>query len=709
MSLFKSAVKRGCSVFLLICTVGLAACDSGGGGADEEDRDTAGPSMKVFFPPRYSITNGDTVTIYGTASDESDVDSVEVDGTPADTSDDFANWQITLTLSNGTNEIDINASDSKDNRTTTTLTIRKNVLLASPERLAIDSANDRALVTDDAQRAVIAIDLSTGERNVLSGPNIPDGLNPFAFPFEIAVDSANSRALVLDVDAEAVIAVNLANGARTVLSSNTVPNATNPFSNPNDIVVDAANNSALVVNGFGTHAVLKVDLTTGARTVLTDATTPDSDDPLGNPFAIALDGAHNRALVMEAFKVTAVDLTTGERAILSDSFADPNYAWSGDVAADLDHNRLLSVHMQDRTVLAESMADGTRSVFANLPSSLTSASGIAIDSLRNRALVVDFDIGAIASVGLGTGQSSVLWSSSTPNTSHAFKFPTGIVVDSAHGRALVSDQDRDAIVAVNLRTGERSILSDDTRPNATNEFEEPTWMALDTAHNRVLVTDSVLDAVVAVNLNTGARKIMSGAGVPDGTNVFDDPVGIVIDSTNNRALVVDRVLNAIIAVNLNTGARTILSDDDEAGDPFVTPVGIALDSANNRALVTEAFLPVGVIAVDLTTGARTPLSTGTVPNADTPFDSPAGIMVDAANNRALVTDIDLDAIVAVDLASGARTILSGPVTPDVSNPLADPLGIVLDSRNHRLLAVDASLEAVVAVQPANGDRVIFSK
>jgi len=67
--------------------------------------------------------------------------------------------------------------------------------------------------------------------------------------------------------------------------------------------------------------------------------------------------------------------------------------------------------------------------------------------------------------------------------------------------------------------------------------------------------------------------------------------------------------------------------------------------------------------------------------------------------------------VAVDLTSGARTILSDATTPDAANPFSLPIGIVLDAANGRALVIDGSfgLNAVMAVELTSGDRVIVSK
>ncbi len=205
------------------------------------------------------------------------------------------------------------------------------------------------------------------------------------------------------------------------------------------------------------------------------------------------------------------------------------------------------------------------------------------------------------------------------------------------------------------------------------------------ANNRVLVIDSDLDAVVAVDLTSGTHMLFSNSTTPNATNSLSKPVAISMDIANNRTLVVDSDLAAVVAVNLTSGARSILSNATipDATNPFINPIAIALDSANNRALVVDANLD-AVIAVDLTSGARTIFSNATIPNGVTPFNNPIAITLDATNDRALVLVADgglsvSGAVLAVDLSSGARTMLSDATTPDTSNPFWFPRAITLDA------------------------------
>lgn len=287
---------------------------------------------------------------------------------------------------------------------------------ANPVGVALDPANDRALVVDNQLRAVVAVDLLTGVRTVLSDNVSPDTATPFGSPVGIALDTVNNRALVTDVGRGAVLAVDLQTGARTVLSDALVPDAANPLSGPVAIAVDAANARALVVDNR-TDQVLAVNLQTGARTILSAAGTPDSVNPFVAPVGIAVDGS--RALVVDNAldAVLAVDLATGTRTVLS----------SGTVPDAVNP--------------------------------LGSPVAIAVDAANGRALVVDNRLRAVVAVSLATGARTILSGSTVPDGSNPFGGPAGVALSAAGDAALVMDARLDTLLGVDPGTGGRSVLS----------------------------------------------------------------------------------------------------------------------------------------------------------------------------------------------------------------------------------------------------------
>ncbi|MFC6979365.1 hypothetical protein [Microbulbifer taiwanensis] len=139
-----------------------------------------------------------------------------------------------------------------------------------PYGLALDSANNRALVADEGLDSLVSVDLDTGRRTILSGGNTGSGA-AFDDPRGVALDSANSRALVTDTGLGALLAVDLSNGDRTTLSDRGTGKGTG-LTFPISLALDIANHRALVIDS-GSGALVAVNLDSGDRTVLSDSGT----------------------------------------------------------------------------------------------------------------------------------------------------------------------------------------------------------------------------------------------------------------------------------------------------------------------------------------------------------------------------------------------------------------------------------------------------
>ena len=216
---------------------------------------------------------------------------------------------------------------------------------------------------------------------------------------------------------------------------------------PQSVAIDAANGRALVIDTEA-RTLYAVSLTTGARSILSNATTPSALTPLLAPRAVALDDDHKRILVLDNFdtSVRAVDPTTGARSILS----------------------------------------GPNTPNSNNP--FPSASAIVLDDANDRLLVLNAAPPAIIAVDLDTGERTVLSDATTPNGTALFQHPWAMALDRVNDRVLVTNVGPDyAIYAVNLTSGLRSILSDDATPNGVNPLSFPPAIAVDAVNGRALV------------------------------------------------------------------------------------------------------------------------------------------------------------------------------------------------------------------------------
>jgi hypothetical protein len=367
--------------------------------------------------------------------------------------------------------------------------------------------------------------------------------------------------------------------------------------------------------------------------------------------------------------------------------------------------------------------DAAQIMVALSPDPMYAPEAVMFDAPRNRALVIDAERNALFTVDLATGSRAIVYTPPDINTAgisavrpHVPPLPPAVplvdvaLLGSEGQRALVVAQG--ALFSVELASGKDTVISDD-EVGGGPAFVQLVDMALDAEPGRALVLDLVLDALLAVDLTTGARSVISDGATGSGP-ALDRPSGLALDLEAGRALVTAGTNEdaALLAVDLATGARSLISGQDKGNGPALRdPRDVALDAARNRALITDPIHG-GLLAVDLDTGDRTILSSAATAGGPG-LELPAGVALDAQQGRALLVDQARDVLVAVDLETGARTLLSGD-TMGSGHELHTPYAMALDlpapgdEERRRVLIGDLAEAAIVAVDLASGARSVIS-
>ncbi len=206
-------------------------------------------------------------------------------------------------------------------------------------------STDRLYIVDSFLRAVIAVDLTDGSRNVVSGCDIAnrcpsgqyrvgDGV-PLTQPTDAVLDEAGNRLIITDTYLSALVAVDLTNGNRSVVSGCTA-NDLCPVEERN--IGDGTvmlHPQALSINSSVTRivvvddrldALLVVDATTGERVIVSGCLVraicviPErgSGPSFDQPIAVVLDDDAGLAYVADngLRAVVEVDLDNGNRTVL---------------------------------------------------------------------------------------------------------------------------------------------------------------------------------------------------------------------------------------------------------------------------------------------------------------------------------------------------------------------------------------------------------
>jgi len=172
-----------------------------------------------------------------------------------------------------------------------------------PTRLAVSPVRGRAWIADNGYDDLIEVDLATGNRSLLQG----DG-DPLHEIRDLAVDEIRGNVLVLrsrlntNDDDTQIYTVDMTTGDRAVLSDNLIPNSDNPFYLASVVVFDTAGDRLVVLQRVGAYAV---DPVTGSRMVFTDA-------PFGNVVSAVVDPVLARVIAGEYWGAThTADLVNG--------------------------------------------------------------------------------------------------------------------------------------------------------------------------------------------------------------------------------------------------------------------------------------------------------------------------------------------------------------------------------------------------------------
>ena len=385
---------------------------------------------------------------------------------------------------------------------------------------------------------VIRLDLTTGNRDLVSGTNFDTGAQrgtgpDLMAPQRLAVDS-NRRPVVLDGLLDAVVLVEPSSGNRRIISqgirSQGLRIGNGPhFTSPQGIAVEA--DDALVVADRST--VSRVTPSTGDRTIV-------SSGPGFVPQGIVVNPPAGQFLVVSPGRVSGVvqvDPVTGQRRLVSgiDSQTKesrglgPNFANATSLAVDVSGRLLIVADVALRAVFRIDPSTGDRTIISGCTAvspitltcvgpvigdgpSLLAPAGIVIEN-NTQVLVVDSVLRAVLRINLAMNGLRTLVSDSNTGQGLCFLSPEGIALED-QDHVVVVDEDRPAVLRVNRTTGDRTLVSGQDpvtgRTLGRGPFlASPTDIALAADGMHVVVADRHLGAVIMVHRISGDRTFIS--------------------------------------------------------------------------------------------------------------------------------------------------------------------------------------------------------
>ena len=288
------------------------------------------------------------------------------------------------------------------------------------------------------------------------------------------------------------------------------------------------------------------------------------------------------------------------------------------------------------------------------------------------------------------------------------------MVFDAEGDTLYLLDSNRGVLAMNPETGATKILSPADR---VPRFSGHCYMALDRRRSQLLVLTNAAGSVspssshlVVIDLKNGSRWFMRRDGI-----TLDNAIGMTIDYINDRALVLTKGVQfsgcgttlelsdprclpaSVIAVDLETRERKRLAL--KLDGPGFGGAVMAVDAPGERLLNIQSHYDARtgtrnrvLAALDLKTGARTTLATGTS-SARSSVDTSGSAALDEGGQRVLFAENDH--LWWVDLSRNSRTALqySPPIAMD--RPLLR--GVAIDSKRKRVYVADQARQRIRVV------------
>jgi hypothetical protein len=391
----------------------------------------------------------------------------------------------------------------------------------------------------------------------------------------------------------------------------------------------------------------------------------------------------------------------------------PNWQTTLPINLESATDVVLSFDDRNGNSVAQSMV-----VHNSFLSRVSNPSGIDIDVINNRALVVDSAANALFGVDLDSGTVNVISDKYTGQGVN-FSEPNSILFDGE--KVFISDRGLSSIVSVDLASGDRHLLSPSELAQGPI-LRVPIDLILGQNTSQMYALDVRADAILQVDqageLNTvsGDEFLINSLGQPFRSSVsrgygprFVNVGGFAFDFVTNTFVVSD-VGQRLLLVEGDTGHRSILSQDGIRGDgvSLYSPEKLVIGPGNQAALVLDRGrfgVPDGaakLVSVDLVSGDRT-LVFNRDETSDIELISPSDLVMHESNNLVLVTDDGLNDIVSINLATGAsrRLLAEHSSTGSINSSL-------LDLKRNRILTLDSRNTTMRSIDLITGEKQIIS-
>lgn len=675
-----------------------------------------------MFPGVSSFTSADSVTVRGKASDQTGIKTLTVNDLAVTTSNQWADWQIKIAaLKNGMNTLVVKAEDTLGQITETTLKIEKQIPMFAPALTALDVERNRFFIYDASLKAIFGVDMTTGERSILTQYKEGDEI-AITEPTAMIYDATKDRLLLSQYQTTRVegfsasylgniIAINPTSGLRSVFVSGAIlidiSTPSLSLRKPISLTIDPDTRTLYVLDekaGFIRNdggqlvfdvAVLKYSLDDAAPTFTRVSDNQiNKEEPLVGSLNLRFD-TQSKKLIVDSqfgseydsnnnpvaswFGIYSIDPATGTRTAISGKnvHTDTNYGFKiltqGDFFVDGGYAYYNDLSANPRRVLKVNLATGERTEwFNNLAQdnkyNLRAPIKLERDPKNNLVYALD---GALKSVlkiePLNNFKRTPIATNGTLNENTALNYLSSgsLVWDKARDRILINNQIEGTINAYDLTTGNTTVFCNFGINNQSQERVFP--------------------------LSTGIDELKQRT----------------ISTVNYYSLVGDTltIKYRLDSCDLKDGKHSVVSDENDTTNIALSnPNELTIDSNNQKAytfnlirIVDNAIYDQStLVEIDLSNGARSEVAALQFGKAPVRENPSGGLAFDKNTGNIYFSQLFNASIYSVSPTTKTINLISDN-KKDTSSLLSIPKKLFM--QGNELIALDSAHQKLIAVNP----------
>ncbi|MFK8137608.1 MAG: YncE family protein [Bdellovibrionales bacterium] len=522
-------------------------------------------------------------------------------------------------------------------------------VMNGPVALTIDEENLVLYVYNTSTKSIFSVDIATGNRQVVTSLASAIGTGPDFGIFTRAITMGPNDGFLYALDRSngAILKIDLSTGNRSVVSDNSVGTGVT-ISSLTDFVYDPTTGD-FYVSDTGNNSIYRIAIDTGNRTDISISGL-GSGTSLQAPTGINISADGQIIYVFDSSlsSLFGIDISSGNRTLIS---ADANISTNSRLRLDKTKTNAYTISSSSDSISMVSIVGATHDFFytASIGSgdAMVSPDGLFLNSSESKAYTVDPVMGRLHEIDIATGQKTI--------RKAGLSRPTSVFVNLADDLAYILDTDDDSIDSISLPGGIKTSVANSSLGSGL-DFSFADSMAIAASGAKAYVIDADSDFLAEVDLSTGDRTTISNSSTGSGT-MFGAPLGLVLNSSESLVYTADFNSDEVFEINLSSGDRRVISSSViGTGVDFTQLTDITISNDDSTLYVAENTDDL-VIAVDVSTGNRSIIS-GSGVGEGPQFGRVRSVFPSTDSNFIYVIDDWVDTLFKVDLRNGNRLAIS---------------------------------------------------